>query len=355
MFKNNTNDFKIITGPEQKIWNTINLKNEMYCVDYIPHIEQLYRDLENEEFGEKCGFGEHNFFSYKKCDFNEFGEKKMKNMCIKVFREWRQKDVTLKMRLFLLDWLVNVHRKFKLVSQSLYLAICLLDRFLSIAQISPSQLQLVGCSCLWIASKYHDIIPPAMSDFIYISDNAFTTDELKECEGIILKKLEYNITLNTCLSFIELYIPMIVYPLKLALNKESNVKEIDKIEKKIKLLKSIVMFMSEHSLLDYDLANNYRPSIIAAAVIAYTLLGLKIEFHNYPCDKEKLKNISAQKLKDCIWTQEYINNTGYSLQQLKHIIIKLDLLRKQPNFTAIANKYAIDFRQMEVVQTFFAN
>ncbi len=47
-----------------------------------------------------------------------------------------QEDVNEKMRAILIDWLVEVHLKFKLVPESLYLTVNLIDRFLEKDQVN---------------------------------------------------------------------------------------------------------------------------------------------------------------------------------------------------------------------------
>jgi G2/mitotic-specific cyclin-B, other len=42
----------------------------------------------------------------------------------------RQDDINEKMRSILVDWLIEVHLKFKLVPESLYLTVNLIDRYL---------------------------------------------------------------------------------------------------------------------------------------------------------------------------------------------------------------------------------
>ena len=44
----------------------------------------------------------------------------------------KQPDINEKMRSILVDWLVEVHLKFKLVPESLYLTVNLIDRYLEI-------------------------------------------------------------------------------------------------------------------------------------------------------------------------------------------------------------------------------
>jgi cyclin B len=78
-------------------------------------------------------------------------------------------------RAILIDWILNVHLKFKLLPETLYITINLIDRFLSIQNIEKDRVQLLGISALLIASKYEEIYPPTVKDFVYISKNSFTT------------------------------------------------------------------------------------------------------------------------------------------------------------------------------------
>ncbi|EEQ98496.1 G2/mitotic-specific cyclin-B, putative, partial [Perkinsus marinus ATCC 50983] len=64
-----------------------------------------------------------------------------------------QNDITQRMRAVLIDWLVEVHWKFKLVPETLYLTVNLIDRYLEQCPSLPrTRLQLVGVTCLLIAS-----------------------------------------------------------------------------------------------------------------------------------------------------------------------------------------------------------
>jgi G2/mitotic-specific cyclin-B, other len=48
----------------------------------------------------------------------------------------KQEDINEKMRSILIDWLVEVHLKFKLVPESLYLTVNLIDRYLEREQVN---------------------------------------------------------------------------------------------------------------------------------------------------------------------------------------------------------------------------
>ena len=68
------------------------------------------------------------------------------------FIEKVQTDVTANMRGILVDWLVEVAEEYKLVSDTLYLTISYIDRFLSSNALNRQKLQLLGVSAMLIAS-----------------------------------------------------------------------------------------------------------------------------------------------------------------------------------------------------------
>jgi cyclin A len=62
----------------------------------------------------------------------------------------------------LVDWLVEVVDEFQLSQETLFLAITLLDRFMSVKPVLCCQLQLLGVTCLWVAAKYEEVMPPSL-------------------------------------------------------------------------------------------------------------------------------------------------------------------------------------------------
>ncbi|KAL8143895.1 hypothetical protein V2J09_016927 [Rumex salicifolius] len=89
-----------------------------------------------------------------------------------------QRDVTQSMRRILIDWLVEVTEEYKLVPDTLYLTVNLIDRFLSCNYIEKQRLQLLGVTCMLIASKYEEISAPRVEEFCFITDNTYTKEEL---------------------------------------------------------------------------------------------------------------------------------------------------------------------------------
>lgn len=63
-----------------------------------------------------------------------------------------QKDVTSNMRGILVDWLVEVSMEYKLLPETMYLAVSYIDRYLSVNVLNRQRLQLLGVSSFLIAS-----------------------------------------------------------------------------------------------------------------------------------------------------------------------------------------------------------
>ncbi|KAL7533803.1 hypothetical protein ACHAXR_005450 [Thalassiosira sp. AJA248-18] len=117
-----------------------------------------------------------------------------------------QQFINERMRSILVDWLVEVHLKFKLVPETLYLTVNIIDRYLAKTEVSRPKLQLVGVTALLIASKYEEIYPPELRDLVYICDRAYSKLEILDMEEIILKKLEYQITIPSAHAFLVRYL-----------------------------------------------------------------------------------------------------------------------------------------------------
>lgn len=114
-----------------------------------------------------------------------------------------QPDLSERMRAVLVDWLVDVHWKFKLSSETLFLCVSLLDRFLARQPHVPrSQLQLIGATCLLLAAKYEDIYAPEIKDIVHITDKTYTRDEVLQAEVFILNSLRFKLTAPSPLLFL---------------------------------------------------------------------------------------------------------------------------------------------------------
>lgn len=109
------------------------------------------------------------------------------------------------MRSILIDWLVEVHRKFKLLPETLFMTVSLIDRYLSIETCTREKLQLVGVASFFIATKYEEIYPPPLLDFAEITQMTFSPSDILEMEGKIICVLNFSLTVPSSLRFLERY------------------------------------------------------------------------------------------------------------------------------------------------------
>jgi cyclin B len=114
-----------------------------------------------------------------------------------------QSDLTSKMRTILIDWLIEVHMKYKLRMETLHLTVNLVDRYLSHKREVRKRLQLVGVVALMIASKFEEIHPPELRDWVYICDNAYTQQDVLALECTMLSTLSFEIMVPTAALFFE--------------------------------------------------------------------------------------------------------------------------------------------------------
>lgn len=114
-----------------------------------------------------------------------------------------QAELTWKMRSVLVDWLIEVHNKFHLLPETLYLAINILDRFLSHRVVSLVKLQLVGITALFVASKYEEVVHPSVKNFIYLADNGYTEKEVFKSEVYLLSVIEFQLHYPNPMNFLR--------------------------------------------------------------------------------------------------------------------------------------------------------
>lgn len=117
-----------------------------------------------------------------------------------------QTDINEKMRAILLDWLVEVHLKFKLMPETMFLTANIIDRFLERKLVIRQKLQLVGVTAMLLASKYEEIYAPEVRDFVYITDKAYTREQILAMESAILNTLEFRITVPTAYVFLNRFL-----------------------------------------------------------------------------------------------------------------------------------------------------
>ncbi|OAD58626.1 G2/mitotic-specific cyclin-B3 [Eufriesea mexicana] len=117
----------------------------------------------------------------------------------------RQVCLSRWMRALLVDWMVEVQESFELNHETLYLAVKLVDLYLTKVTVGKETLQLLGAASLFISSKYDERIPPMVEDFLYICDGAYTQRELIRMEMSILKVIDFDLGIPLSYRFLRRY------------------------------------------------------------------------------------------------------------------------------------------------------
>lgn len=190
-----------------------------------------------------------------------------------------------------------MHLRFKMVPETLYLTVNILDRYLEKSQIRRSKLQLVGVAAMSLASKYEEIYPPDLRDWVHITDHSYSREQIVSMESDIANKLEYNFTVPTTHAFLCRYL---------------------KAAHADRTMVQLACFLAERSLQEYSMCN-YLPSIIAATAVL----------------------ISRKTLRRHPWSPTLVKYTKYDEPALAACIAEMKtILSSNSQQQAVAKKYA---------------
>ncbi|EEQ38100.1 Cyclin, N-terminal domain family protein [Clavispora lusitaniae] len=114
-----------------------------------------------------------------------------------------QDELRWEMRGVLIDWVVQVHQRFNLLPETLFLTVNYIDRFLSRRRVSLSRFQLVGAVALFIAAKYEEINCPTVQEVAYMADNAYNIDDFLKAERFMIDVLEFDMGWPGPMSFLR--------------------------------------------------------------------------------------------------------------------------------------------------------
>jgi len=215
-----------------------------------------------------------------------------------------QADINDKMRAILVDWLVEVHLKFKLMPETLFLTVNLIDRYLAVMPVTRRNLQLVGVTAMLLASKYEEIWAPEVRDFVYISDKAYTRDQILDCEKGMLNTLGFHLTVPTPFQFLT------------RLTKAANGD---------KPLSHLAQYYMELALPEYSLLH-FKGSMIAAAALYCAIRVMRDTQQGSPDG----------------WTYALARHSRYTEADLlpcAHALIKIQRKAATASLTAVHKKY----------------
>lgn len=110
---------------------------------------------------------------------------------------------TANMRTVLIEWLIQVHQRFQLAQETLYLTVSLVDRFMSKTVVSHDKIQLVGVAALLVASKYEDTYPPHLKHLCALTEDAYTKEQVIDMEQLLLSTLDFDLGCPLSLHFLR--------------------------------------------------------------------------------------------------------------------------------------------------------
>ncbi|KAF3962389.1 hypothetical protein CMV_013090 [Castanea mollissima] len=218
------------------------------------------------------------------------------------YMEIVQNEVSTFMREILVNWLVEVAEEYKLVSDTIYLTISYIDRFLSSNVVSKSKIQLLGVSCMLNASQYEEISPPNVEDFCYITDNSYTKEEVMDMEREVQKFLNFEMGIPTIKNFLRIYTR--------AAQENCNSSNLQ--------FELLGCYLAELSLLDYRCVR-FLPSVVAASAIFLTRFTIQPEMHPWSLALQCYSGYRPFDLMECVLTLHdlQINRKGSSLQAVR--------------------------------------
>ncbi|KAL1829203.1 hypothetical protein ACET3Z_007615 [Daucus carota] len=219
-----------------------------------------------------------------------------------------QQDITKGMRGILIDWLVEVSEEYKLVPDTLYLTVHLIDLYLSEFYIERKRLQLLGITCMLIASKYEEICAPRIEEFCFITDNTYSKTEVLAMESKVLKDLRFRLSAPTTKTFLRRFLRAAQ-----ACSKTPSLE-----------LEFLSNYLAELTLVDNGFLK-YIPSIVAASAVF--LARWTLDQSNHP------------------WNPTLEHYTSYMASDLKAAVLELQNLQlntKNSPLIAIRAKYQQD-------------
>ncbi|XP_061451208.1 G2/mitotic-specific cyclin-B2 isoform X2 [Rhineura floridana] len=210
-------------------------------------------------------------------------------------------ELSGRMRAILVDWLIQVHARFQLLQETLYMCVAIMDRYLQAQPVSRKELQLVGVTAMLLAAKYEEIYAPSIWDFVYMTDQAYTSAQIRVMEQKILKELNFALGRPLPLHFLR-----------------RTAKVSDTSAESYLLAK----YLMELTLLDYDMVH-YNPSEIAAAALC----------------------LSQKAFSEGQWNPKLCYYTGYEEESLTPVMKHMakNVVRVNRNLTkylAVKNKYS---------------
>ena len=190
--ENTTGSATVILCPHM----TQNTKLEISAAEELVLATRTIEEIEDESYDTSmvAEYGEEIFDYMKQLEIK---------MLPNAYYMDNQHEIQWSMRAVLMDWLVQVHHRFNLLPETLFLTVNYIDRFLSCKVVSLGKLQLVGATAIFIAAKYEEINCPSVQEIVYMVDGGYTMDEVLKAERFMLTMLQFELGWPGPMSFLR--------------------------------------------------------------------------------------------------------------------------------------------------------
>ena len=230
--------------------------------DLPPHVEDFDKS-QLHEMSSEPHYAHEVFLYYKEKELQLIVPKYIHN----------QPHLKKVMRAVLVDWMVEVQESFELNHETLYLAVKMVDHYFARKFTTKDRFQLLGATCLLMASKYDERLPASIDDFLYICDDAYTRRDMIHMEMDVFRTLQFFLGFPLSYRFLRRYARCAGLTMETL---------------------TLSRFILETSLMDYDLVLE-RDSKVAAAAL---LLALRMKQQNWVSNDVLLFHHAAAPLTD---------------------------------------------------------
>eukprot|EP00968_Pinguiococcus_pyrenoidosus_P014794 scaffold1350_cov249-Pinguiococcus_pyrenoidosus.AAC.20 len=215
-----------------------------------------------------------------------------------------QRDIDARMRAILVNWLVEVHMRFGLQPRTIFMAVHIIDLYCINTAVARCRLQLVGITALFMACKYEEKTSPEIQDFVYITDNAYSAEEVLEMEVCMFHRCAPRTRIGSSIghqphSLLLCFEPRLHHRLCFPTAFEFYVAFAEAAGLDPKGT-NLAYYLVERTLQEHDMLV-YRPSKIAAAGVFVALLA---ENGNparaWTSHMERITGYSYRGIKDCV-------------------------------------------------------
>lgn len=208
-----------------------------------------------------------------------------------------QDEMTWEERGMLVDWLINIHNKFRLIPETLFLAVNLMDRLLSLRFVALSKLQLVGVTALFTAAKYEEVLVPSVTNFVYVCHQAVEESDMFAAERYLLRTLNFDLSYPNPMNFLR---------------------RISKADDYDIQTRTVAKYLIEIATVDYRLMS-HPPSALAAAALW----------------------LAREVLERGEWGPTLVHYSGYTVPELLTTAeVMLDYVLRPPMHPSLYRKYA---------------